>query len=31
VEACIGRAFAQYQWHYRRWSAHNLPNPYKRK
>ncbi|MDO1529814.1 lipid A biosynthesis acyltransferase [Fulvimonas sp. R45] len=28
VEACIGRAFAQYQWQYRRWSAHNLPNPY---
>ena len=31
VEACIERAFAQYQWQYRRYSAHNLPNPYARK
>ena len=30
VEACVERAFAQYQWHYRRYSAHNLPNPYRR-
>jgi KDO2-lipid IV(A) lauroyltransferase len=30
VEACVQRAFAQYQWHYRRYSAHNLPNPYRR-
>ncbi|WP_329742039.1 lipid A biosynthesis acyltransferase [Dyella sp. A6] len=30
VEACIERAFAQYQWQYRRFSAHNLPNPYAR-
>jgi KDO2-lipid IV(A) lauroyltransferase len=28
VEACVEVAFAQYQWHYRRWSAHGLPNPY---
>ena len=28
VEACVERAFAQYQWQYRRWSAHGLPNPY---
>lgn len=28
VEACIEIAFAQYQWHYRRWSGHGLPNPY---
>jgi Kdo2-lipid IVA lauroyltransferase/acyltransferase len=28
VEACVERAFAQYQWHYRRWSGHGLPNPY---
>ena len=31
VEACVERAFAQYQWHYRRWSAHGLPNPYDRR
>jgi len=31
VEACVERAFAQYQWHYRRYSAHNLPNPYRRR
>jgi KDO2-lipid IV(A) lauroyltransferase len=30
VEACVERAFAQYQWHYRRWSGHGLPNPYDR-
>ncbi|WP_126535731.1 lipid A biosynthesis acyltransferase [Aerosticca soli] len=29
VEACVERAFPQYQWRYRRWSAHGLPNPYK--
>lgn len=28
VEACVELAFAQYQWHYRRWSAVGLPNPY---
>jgi KDO2-lipid IV(A) lauroyltransferase len=28
VEACVQVAFAQYQWHYRRWSGHGLPNPY---
>lgn len=30
VEACVERAFEQYQWHYRRWSGHGLPNPYVR-
>ncbi|MEI7035343.1 lipid A biosynthesis acyltransferase [Fulvimonas yonginensis] len=30
VEACVERAFTQYQWHYRRWSGHGLPNPYVR-
>lgn len=30
VEACVALAFAQYQWHYRRWSGHGLPNPYGR-
>ena len=30
VEACVERAFAQYQWQYRRWSGHGLPNPYDR-
>ena len=30
VEACVERAFVQYQWHYRRWSGHGLPNPYRR-
>jgi KDO2-lipid IV(A) lauroyltransferase len=30
VEACVARAFTQYQWHYRRWSGHGLPSPYKR-
>jgi KDO2-lipid IV(A) lauroyltransferase len=31
VEVCVARAFTQYQWHYRRWSGHGLPNPYKRR
>jgi KDO2-lipid IV(A) lauroyltransferase len=30
VEACVAEAFVQYQWHYRRWSGHGLPNPYTR-
>ncbi|MEY2151313.1 lipid A biosynthesis acyltransferase [Rhodanobacter sp. 115] len=29
VEACVERAFTQYQWHYRRYTANNLPNPYR--
>ncbi|MFK2878011.1 LpxL/LpxP family acyltransferase [Rhodanobacter hydrolyticus] len=28
VESCIGLAFAQYQWQYKRWSADNRPSPY---
>jgi len=28
VESCVEIAFAQYQWQYRRWSGHGLPNPY---
>lgn len=28
VEQCVERAFAQYQWHYRRFSGHGLANPY---
>jgi len=28
VEDCVALAFTQYQWHYRRWSAVGLPNPY---
>lgn len=28
VEQCVERAFAQYQWHYRRFSGHGLINPY---
>jgi KDO2-lipid IV(A) lauroyltransferase len=28
IEACVDVAFAQYQWHYKRWSGHGLPNPY---
>ena len=28
IEACVELAFPQYQWHYRRWSGHGLPNPY---
>lgn len=31
VQACVELAFAQYQWHYRRWSGHGLPNPYVRR
>lgn len=31
VEACVERAFTQYQWHYRRYSGHGLPNPYGRR
>jgi KDO2-lipid IV(A) lauroyltransferase len=30
VEACVERAFAQYQWHYKRFSGHGLDNPYDR-
>lgn len=28
VEQCVERVFAQYQWHYRRFSGHGLANPY---
>ena len=28
VEACIERAFPQYQWQYKRWSANGLVSPY---
>lgn len=28
VEACVGLAFAQYQWHYKRYTAGNRPSPY---
>lgn len=28
VEACVERAFAQYQWHYKRFSANDRPSPY---
>lgn len=28
VEACVERAFAQYQWHYKRYSANDRPSPY---
>ncbi|HET7268807.1 MAG TPA: lipid A biosynthesis acyltransferase [Oleiagrimonas sp.] len=28
VEQCVERAFAQYQWTYRRFSGHGLQNPY---
>ncbi len=28
VEACVELAFAQYQWQYKRWSAHGLVSPY---
>lgn len=28
VEACVALAFSQYQWQYKRWSAHGLVNPY---
>lgn len=30
VEACVERAFAQYQWQYKRWSAPDRPSPYDR-
>jgi KDO2-lipid IV(A) lauroyltransferase len=30
VQECVELAFAQYQWRYRRYSAHGLPNPYTR-
>ncbi|HEX7340732.1 MAG TPA: lipid A biosynthesis acyltransferase [Rhodanobacteraceae bacterium] len=30
VEACVERAFPQYQWSYRRFSGHGLQNPYRR-
>jgi KDO2-lipid IV(A) lauroyltransferase len=30
VEACVERAYAQYQWHYKRFSGHGLNNPYDR-
>jgi KDO2-lipid IV(A) lauroyltransferase len=30
VEACVERSFAQYQWHYKRFSGHGLNNPYDR-
>ncbi|BFI97520.1 MAG: lauroyl acyltransferase [Rhodanobacter sp.] len=28
VEACVALAFTQYQWQYKRWSAHGLVSPY---
>lgn len=28
VEDCVGEAFSQYQWQYRRWSGMGLANPY---
>lgn len=28
VQDCVELAFSQYQWRYRRYSAHGLPNPY---
>ena len=30
VEDCVKLAFAQYQWHYKRYSADNRPSPYDR-
>ena len=30
VETCVNLAFAQYQWHYKRYSADNRPSPYDR-
>ncbi|WP_243040463.1 lipid A biosynthesis acyltransferase [Dyella sedimenti] len=30
VENCVEIAFAQYQWHYKRYTAHDRPSPYKR-
>ena len=29
VEQCVERAFTQYQWHYKRYTAHDRPDPYK--
>ena len=29
VEQCVELAFAQYQWHYKRYTAHDRPDPYK--
>jgi KDO2-lipid IV(A) lauroyltransferase len=29
VERCVERAFPQYQWHYKRYTAHDRPDPYK--
>ena len=29
VEQCVERAFPQYQWHYKRFTAHDRPDPYK--
>lgn len=29
VELCVERAFPQYQWHYKRYTAHDRPDPYK--
>ncbi|NII55386.1 lipid A biosynthesis acyltransferase [Luteibacter sp. SG786] len=29
VEQCVERAFPQYQWHYKRYTAHDRPDPYK--
>jgi len=31
VEACVEQAFTQYQWQYKRWSAHDRPSPYERR
>ena len=28
VETCVDLAFSQYQWQYKRWSAHDRPSPY---
>ncbi len=28
VQDCVELAFTQYQWHYKRWSAHGLVSPY---
>lgn len=28
VEVCVERAFPQYQWHYKRYTAHDRPSPY---
>ncbi|WP_036138417.1 LpxL/LpxP family acyltransferase [Luteibacter sp. 9135] len=29
VEQCVERAYPQYQWHYKRFTAHDRPDPYK--